>query len=146
MPVDFDFVMNSVCQTPAGYRRYANKVGGMEISKEVTDSIASKDIDNVKRSHYLKKQLKLFTKSLSIHYNLVHIRGKEKICFYALIHFLGPKSDRGRRGWVVLAAKTIESGERHTSTFERLEFDDFLLEVRAFINLLGDLYHRRTKV
>jgi hypothetical protein len=38
------------------------------------------------------------------------------------------------------------SGKKRTATFERGWFDDFLVEVLPFINLIGDLYRQTRKM
>ena len=110
------------------------------------DSLAAGDFDNVKRSESRKKQLAQFTKTLSMYYNLVFTKGKKKTGFGALIHFPKLKENPDRSGGIVLAARIVVDGDKHASTFERGRFDDFLVEVKPFINLLGDLYHQTRKM
>jgi len=143
---DWDSVMHSVYQMPIEYAGYTKKVGDMRILKEMIDSIAGYDFDSVKRSESRKKQLEQFTKTLSMYYNVVFTKGKDKVGFGALIHFPKLKSDPERSGGIVLAAKIVVSGKKHVTTFERGKFDDFLLEVKPFINLLGDLYRQTRKM
>ncbi len=143
---DWDSVMHSVYQMPIEYAGYTNKVGDMKILKEMIDSIAGTDFDQVKRSESRRKQLEQFTKTLSMYYNLVFTKGKRKVGFGTLIHFPKLKSDPERSGGIVLAAKIVVSGKKHTTTFERGKFDDFLVEVKPFINLLGDLYRQTRKM
>lgn len=143
---DWDSVMHSVYQMPIEYAGYTKKVGDMKILKEMIDSIAGSDFDSVKRSESRKKQLEQFTKTLSMYYNVVFTKGKSKVGFGALIHFPKLKSDPERSGGIVLAAKIVVSGKKHVTTFERGKFDDFLLEVKPFINLLGDLYRQTRKM
>ena len=143
---DWDSVMHSVYQTPIEYAGYTNRVGDMKILKEMIDSLASPRFDEVKRSESRKKQLEQFTKTFSMYYNLVFMKGKQKVGFGALIHFPKLKSNPERSGGIVLAAKIVVSGKKHTTTFERGKFDDFLVEVKPFINLLGDLYRQSRKM
>jgi len=143
---DWDSVMNSVYQMPIEYAGYTNKVSDMKLLKEMIDNLAAGDFDNVKRSESRKKQLAQFTKTLSMYYNLVFTRGKKKTGYGALIHFPKLRENPDRSGGIVLAAKIVVDGNRHTSAFERGRFDDFLVEVKPFINLLGDLYHQTRKM
>ena len=115
---DWDSVMNSVYQMPIEYAGYTNKVGDMKTLKEMVDTLKSGDFDNVKRSESRKKQLAQFTKTLSMYYNLVFTKGKRKVGYGALIHFPKLKADPDRSGGIVLAAKIVVEGERHTATFE----------------------------
>jgi hypothetical protein len=143
---DWDSVINSVYQMPIEYAGYTNKVSDMKIMKEMIDSLANFDFGEVKRSESRKKQLEQFTKTLSMYYNLVFTREEGKVGFGALIHFPKLRSNPERSGGIVLAAKIVVSGKKHTVTFERGKFDDFLIEVKPFINLLGDLYHQTRKM
>jgi hypothetical protein len=143
---DWDSVMNSVYRMPIEYAGYTNKVSDMKLLKEMIDGLAAGDFDNVKRSESRKKQLAQFTKTLSMYYNVVFTKGKKKTGFGALIHFPKLKENPDRSGGIVLAARIVVDGSKHTSTFERGRFDDFLVEVKPFINLLGDLYHQTRKM
>jgi hypothetical protein len=143
---DWDSVMHSVYQMPIEYAGYTNRVGDMRLLKEMIDSITGSDFDNVKRSESRKKQLREFTKTLSMYYNLVFTKGADKVGYGTLIHFPKLKADPERSGGIVLAAKIVLSGKKHSVSFERGKFDDFLVEVKPFINLLGDLYHQTRKM
>jgi hypothetical protein len=143
---DWDSVMHSVYQMPIEYAGYTNRVSDMKILKEMIDTLAASDFDNVKRSESRKKQLAQFTKTLSMYYNLVFTKGNRKIGYGALIHFPKLKSNPDRSGGIVLAAKIIDDGKRHEATFERGKFDDFLVDVKPYVNLLGDLYRQTRKM
>ncbi len=143
---DWDSVMNSVYQMPIEYAGYTKRVGDMKLLKEMVDTITEGKFDNVKRSESRKKQLAQFTRTLSMYYNLVFTEGKKKVGYGALIHFPKLKADPDRSSGIVLAAKIVVDGNKHTATFERGKFDDFLVEVKPFINLLGDLYHQTRRM
>ena len=143
---DWDSVMHSVYQMPIEYAGYTNRVGDMKILKEMIDTLSASDFDNVKRSESRKKQLAQFTKTLSMYYNVVFTKGKRKVGYGALIHFPKLKSNPDRSGGIVLAAKIVVDGKKRDSTFERGKFDDFLVEVKPYINLLGDLYRQTRKM
>lgn len=143
---DWDSVMHSVYQMPIEYAGYTGKVSNMRLLKEMADTLASSDFDNVKRSESRKKQLAQFTKTLSMYYNLVFTKGKRKVGYGALIHFPKLRTDPDRSSGIVLAAKLVVDGSKHTTAFERGKFDDFLLEVKPFINLIGDLYRQTRKM
>ncbi len=143
---DWDSVMHSVYQMPIEYAGYTNKVADMKLLKEMVDALSSSNYDNVKRSESRKKQLAQFTKTLSMYYNLIFTKGRTKIGYGTLIHFPKLKSIPDRSGGIVLAAKIIVDGKKRDATFERGKFDDFLVEVKPFINLLGDLYRQNRKM
>ena len=104
------------------------------------------DFDAVKRSESRKRQLEESRKSLSMYYNLIFLKGKRKTGYGALIHFPRLKDNPERSGGIVLAAKMAVEGPRHSTSFERGKFDDFLVEVKPYINLLGDLYRKSRKM
>jgi len=143
---DWDSVMHSVYQMPIEYAGYTSKVSEMKILKEMIDTLAAADFDNVKRSESRKKQLEQFTKTLSMDYNVVFTKGRKKSGFGALIHFPKLKQNPERSSGIVLAAKIVVEGGKHSSTYERGKFDDFLVEVKPYINLLGDLYRQTRKM
>ncbi|MDA4128005.1 MAG: hypothetical protein OK422_00840 [Thaumarchaeota archaeon] len=142
---DWDSVMHSVYQMPIEYAGYTNKVGDMKLIREMVDSLASTDFDNVKRSESRKKQLEQFRKTMSMYYNLIFTKGKKKIGYGALIHFPKLKAQPERSPGIVLAAKIVTEGKKHTLALERGKFDDFLIEAKPYINLLGDLYRESRK-
>ena len=143
---DWDSVMNSVYQMPIEYAGYTKKVGEMKLLREMVDALEEEDFDSVKRSESRKKQLAQFTKTLSMYYNVVFTKGKRKVGYGALIHFPKLKADPDRSGGIVLAAKIVIDNGKRSTAFERGKFDDFLVEVKPFINLLGDLYRKTRKM
>jgi hypothetical protein len=143
---DWDSVMNSVYQMPIEYAGYTIRVGDMKLLKEMIDALAASDFDSVKRSESRKKQLAQFTKTLSMYYNLVFTKGKRKVGYGALIHFPQLKAAPERSRGIVLAGKIVFEKGKHTTAFERGKFDDFLVEVKPYVNLLGDLYRQNRKM
>jgi hypothetical protein len=143
---DWDSVMHSVYRMPIEYAGYTKKVSDLKLLKEMIDALAAADFDNAKRSESRKKQLEQFTKTLSMYYNLVFTKGEKKLGYGALIHFPHLKPQAERSGGIVLAAKLEVSGQKRNSIFERAKFDDFLVEVKPYINLLGDLYRQTRKM
>jgi hypothetical protein len=138
--------MHSVYQMPIEYAGYTKKINDMNLLREMIDTLAASDFDNVKRSESRKKQLAQFTKTLSMYYNVVFTKGDKRVGYGALIHFPKLKPNPDRSGGIVLAARIIVDGGKRTSTFERGKFDDFLVEVKPYINLLGDLYRQSRKM
>jgi hypothetical protein len=143
---DWDSVLNSVYQLPIEYAGYTSKVGEMKLLREMIDTLASANFDHVKRSESRKKQLAQFKKTLSMYYNVVFTKGEKKVGYGALIHFPKLRADPDRSGGIVLAAKIVVDKGKRTSTFERGKFDDFLVEVKPYVNLLGDLYRQTRKM
>jgi hypothetical protein len=142
---EWEDIMHSVYQLPIELDGYAKKVSEMESLKEMIDLLSSQKFDSVKRSESRKKQLGQFTRTMSMFYNLVVGRGSERIGYGALIFFPNLKNDNPERssGIVLMEKKTIKDSKSE-SRFERARFDDFLVEVRPYIEVLGDLY-RKTK-
>lgn len=143
---DWDSVMQSVYRMPIEYAGYTKKVSELKLLKEMIDTLAAANFDSVKRSESRKKQMEQFTKTLSMYYNIIFMQGKKKVGYGALFHFPKLKESPERSGGIVLAAKIVVEGNKHVSSFERGRFDDFLVEVKPFINLLGDLYRQSRKL
>ena len=60
---DWDTVLQSVYELPIEYNGYTKKVGEMKLLREMVDSLAKADFDEVKRSESRRKQLKAFQKT-----------------------------------------------------------------------------------
>jgi hypothetical protein len=143
---DWDAVVQGVYKMPIEYAGYAKKVSDMKLLREMIDTLASADFDSVKRSESRKKQVEQLTKTLSMYYNVIFVKGRRKVGYGALIHFPKLKESPERSGGIVLAARIVVDGPKHVSTFEKGRFGDFLVEVKPYINLLGDLYRQTRKL
>ena len=143
---DWDLVMHDVYRMPIEYAGYTKKVSDLKLLREMIDALTAAKFDNVKRSESRKKQLAQFTKTLSMYYNVVFTKGERKVGYGALIHFPKLRANPDWSGGIVLAAKIVVDGGKRTSTFERGKFEDFLVEVKPYINLLGDLYRQSRKM
>jgi hypothetical protein len=140
---EWEDIMHSVYQLPIELEGYTKKVSEMDSLKEMVDLLSKQKFDSVKRSESRKKQLSQFTKTMSMFYNLVVRLGAERIGYGALIFFPSLKNESPDRssGIVLIEKKTI-SGSKTATRFERARFDDFLVEVRPYIEVLGDLYRK----
>jgi hypothetical protein len=137
---DWDSIMHSIYQVPIEYAGYTKRVSEMKFIHEMVDRLSKEDFDNVKRSESRKKQMKKIKERQSMYYNLVFTKGNEKIGYGALIVLtdVAEKPERSK-GIVLMARITLRDGAQEIE-FERAKFDDFLIEVKPYINLLGDLY------
>jgi len=143
---DWDATVQGVYKLPIEYGGYNKKVGEMKLLREMINSLAAADFDSVKRSESRRKPLERSARALSMYYNIVFLKGKKKLGYAALIHFPKLKENPERSGGIVLAAKIHVEGPKHTSSFEKGRFDDFLVEVKPYINILGDLYRQSRKL
>jgi hypothetical protein len=143
---DWDSIMHGVYQVPIEYAGYTKKVSEMKFLHEIVDRLSKEDFDNVKRSESRKKQMRQMKEKQSMYYNLIFTKGNEKIGYGALIVLTKLAKNTERSKGVVLMAKITSRDGRHDIEFERAGFEDFLVEVKPYINLLGDLYResRRT--
>lgn len=144
---DWEDIMHSVYELPIELEGYTKKVSEMRSLKEMIDTLSSQKFKNVKRSESRKKQLSQFVDTMHMYYNLVFTKDNgDRVGYGALIYF--PKLDKAnpeRSQGIVLAERKV-TGERNSDTrFERARFDDFLVEVKPFIEVLGDLYRRTRK-
>lgn len=138
---DWDTVMHSVCEIPIEYGGYTKRVPELKFVKEMVNTLTGGGFDEVKRSESRRKQMREFTKTMSMYYNLIFKMKDHKVGYGALIYFpeLNQKQPERSRG-IVLIAKCVVKGSDVEFTYEKAKFDDFLIEVKPYIELLGDLY------
>jgi hypothetical protein len=142
---EWEDIMHSVYQLPIELEGYSKKISDLESLKEIVDRFSKQDFDNVKRSESRKKQLKQFVKTMNMYYNVVFWKGSEKIGYGVLIYFPNLNKDAERSSGIVLVEKKSMIRGKSATKFERARFDDFLIEVRPFIEILGDLYRETRK-
>jgi hypothetical protein len=139
-------IMHSVYELPIELEGYSKKVSELHSLKEMIDVLASQDFTSVKRSESRKRQLKDFVRTMSMYYNLVFTKRGEKVGYGALIFF--PRFNRSnpeRSSGIVLVERKVMRNGKSESRFERARFDDFLVEVRPYIDTLGNLYRKTRK-
>jgi hypothetical protein len=144
---EWDDVMHSVYTLPIEYEGYSKKVIDMKMLKEMIDILSKGDFEDVKRSESRRKQMKEFVKTMHMYYNLVFTKKGERLGYGALVYFpeLRP-SEPERSSGIVLMAKHRVSDGKDDVKFERAKFEDFLIEVKPFIEMLGNLYRKTRKV
>jgi hypothetical protein len=145
--VEWDEALDSAYTTPISYEEFTKKPSDLAFVKEVVNLFSRGDFDDVARSESRRKQMKEYKRTLQMYYNLVFKSGRKKIGYGALIFF--PKlieKEPERSGGVILFSRLIvdEKGQQQLN-FERAAFDDFLIEVRPYVELLGDLYRKYKK-
>ena len=138
---DWDTIMYSVYEIPIEYSGYTKRVQESKFLKEVVDILTSGSFEEVKRSESRRRQMREFTKTMSMYYNLIFKMKDHKVGYGTLIYFpeLNPKQPERSRG-IVLAAKCVVKDGKPDFSYEKARFDDFLIEVKPYIELLGDLY------
>ena len=142
---EWEDIMNSVYELPIEFEGYTRKVSELQSLKQIVDRLSKQDFDSVKRSESRKKQLRQFVKTMNMYYNLVFTKGQEKTGYGFLIYFPNLSKDPERSSGIVLVErKNIREGKSETR-FERAKFDDFLIDVRPYIEIIGDLY-RKTRM
>ena len=143
---EWEDIMNSVYKLPIELEGYTKKVTDLVSLKEIVDRLSKQDFDNVKRSESRKKQLKEFVKTMNMYYNVIFTKGGEKVGYGVLMFFPNlEKSDAERSSGIVLVERRAMSDGKTDIKFERAKFDDFLIEVRPYIEIIGDLYRREKK-
>ena len=144
---DWEDIMHSVYELPIEIEGYRKRVSEMHILKEMIDVLSSQEFENVKRSESRKKQLSEFVRTMNMYYNLVVTKKSgERIGYGALIYFpnLNQKNPERSPGIVLAERKSTKDGRADTR-FERAQFDDFLVDVKPFIEILGNLYRKNRK-
>lgn len=144
---DWEDIMHSVYQLPIELEGYTKKVSEMQSLKEMIDILSSQHFENVKRSESRKKQLSQFVNTMNMYYNLIFTKkNSERIGYGALIYFPHLKQDDPERSsGIVLAERKVMKDQKIDTRFERAKFDDFLLDVKPYIEMLGNLYRKSRK-
>ncbi len=143
---EWEDIMHSVYELPIQLEGYTKKVSELRSLKEMVDILSSQDFSAVKRSESRKKQLKQFVRTMSMYYNLIFTKRDEKTGYGALIFFPHlNKDDPERSSGIVLVQKKTMRGKKSDSRFERARFEDFLIEVKPYIDTLGNLYRKTRK-
>jgi hypothetical protein len=142
---DWEDIMHSVYQIPLELEGYTKKVSELETLKEMVERLSKQDFDNVKRSESRKKQLKQFVKTMNMYYNLVFTKGPVRTGYGVLIYFPNLKRDADRSSGIVLVVRKVMKKGKSETRFEKAQFDDFLIDVMPYIEILGDLYRKTRK-
>jgi hypothetical protein len=136
-------IMHSVYELPIELEGYSKKITELDSLKELVDRLSRQDFDSVKRSESRKKQLRQFVKTMNMYYNLVFAKGDEKTGYGVLIYFPDLKDDAERSSGIVLVEKkSMKKNGKFQTKFEKARFDDFLIDVKPYIDMLGNLYRK----
>ncbi len=142
---EWEDIMHSVYELPIELEGYTKRVSELRSLREIIDRLSSQDFDSVKRSESRKKQLRQFVRTMHQYYNLVFAKGSEKTGYGVLIYFPNLKVSAERSNGIVLVERKVTKGGQSDTKFERAKFDDFLIEARPYIEIIGDLYRKSRK-
>ena len=143
---DWDTVMDSIYELPVQMDGYDKKVSDLKMIQEMISTLSRGDFDDVKRSESRRKQMRQFHSTLHMYYNLIVAKNDAKTGYGALIYFPDiSKREPERSSGIVLTAKHYSKGKVSKITYEKAKFGDFLIEVRPYIEILGDLYRKIRK-
>lgn len=142
---EWEDIMHSVYELPIEIEGYSKPVSELKFLKEIIDKLSNQDFDNVKRSESRKKQLRQFVRTMHQYYNLVFSSKGEKTGYGVLIHFPNLGKDPERSGGIVLVERKTTRNGRSDTKFEKAKFTDFLIDVRPYIEIIGDLYQKSRK-
>ena len=142
---EWEDIMHSLYELPIELEGYTKKVSELQTLKEIVNRLSSQDYDNVKRSESRKKQLRQFVHTMNMYYNLIFVKGSEKTGYGVLIYFPNLSKNAERSSGIVLVEKKVMRDGKSDTKFERAKFTDFLIEVRPYIEIIGDLYRKNEK-
>ena len=145
--VEWEEALVTVNSTPISYVEFTKRTSDLVLIKEVVDLISKGGFDGVARSEGRRKQMKEYSKTRQMYFNLIFKEGKKRTGYGALIAFskLDKKSPDRSDGVILFSRLVVDDRGKQELTFERAAFDDFLLGVRPHIELLGDLYEKTRK-
>lgn len=142
---EWEDIMHSVYELPIEIEGYTKSISELVSIREIIDRLSKQEFSSVKRSESRKKQLRQFVQTMHQYYNLVFAKKGEKTGYGVLIYFPDLGKDPERSGGIVLVEKkTIKNGTSET-IFEKARFGDFLIDVRPYIEIIGDLYRKSRK-
>ena len=139
---EWEDIMHSVYELPIELEGYSKKVTDLDSLRELVDTLSKQEFDSVKRSESRKKQLKQFVRTMNMYYNVIFTKGTEKIGYGVLIYFPDLKGEAERSSGVVLVEKKSMKNGKTQTKFEKAKFDDFLIDVKPYIEMLGNLYRK----
>lgn len=144
---DWEDIMHSVYELPIEIEGYTKKVSDMHLLREMIDVLSAQEFEKVKRSESRKKQLSQFVSTMNMYYNLVVTKKSgERIGYGALIYFPDLNQRKPERSsGIVLAERKVTKDGKADTRFERARFDDFLVDVKPYIEVLGNLYRKTRK-
>lgn len=142
---EWEDIMHSVYELPIEIEGYAKPVSELKFLKEIIDKLSRQEFDNVKRSESRKKQLRQFVQTMHQYYNLVFSGKGEKTGYGVLIYFPNLGKDPERSGGIVLVERKTTRNKKSETKFEKAKFGDFLIDVRPYIEIIGDLYRKSRK-
>lgn len=142
---DWENLMHSVYELPIEYDGYENEISELHYLKEIIDILTKGKFDEVKRSESRKKYKGKSIASI-MYYNIIFIQRESKVGYGTLIYLtqINKESPQRSKG-IVLVAKIETSGQNAGVKFEKAKFNDFLVEVRPYVELIGDLYREIRK-
>ncbi len=142
---DWENLMYSSYEIPIEYDGYLKKVSELKFLKEIVDILTKGDFEQVKRSESRRKHIKLL-EGMQMYYNIIFSRKSSKVGYGALVHFPKLAKDSPERsGGIVLSVRMDVDDSKVAVRFEKAKFDDFLIELKPYIDLLGDLYRKTRK-
>ena len=142
---EWEDIMHSVYELPIEIEGYAKQVSELKFLKEIIDKLSRQEFDNVKRSESRKKQLSQFVQTMHQYYNLVFSSKGEKTGYGVLIYFPNLGKDPERSRGIVLVERKTTRNKKSETKFEKAKFGDFLIDVRPYIEIIGDLYRKSRK-
>jgi hypothetical protein len=145
--LEWDEALDTVYSTPISAEEFTKKTSDLVFMREIVDLFSKGGFDDVARSESRRKQMKEYTRTMQMYYNLIFRKGRRKTGYGALIFFpkLNSKDAERSSGFIMFSRIIVNEKGQQEITFERAAFDDFMMEVRPFVELLGDLYRKYKK-
>ncbi|MDG6923582.1 MAG: hypothetical protein JRN67_09855 [Nitrososphaerota archaeon] len=129
---------------PIELEGYTRSIAQLQSLKEIVNRLSDQDYDSFKRSENKKRQLRQFVRTMNMYYGVIFARGSEQTEYGVQIYSPSLSEDAEKSSGIVLVERKITDGKFETR-FERAKFDDFLIDVRSYIEINGDLHRKRTK-
>ena len=140
---DWGNILKASSVSPSESEFFKKRIVEMSMLKEVLHMLSRRRFDEVRRIEVKKRTSR---KSWCTSYSLI-FRDAEGTLGYAAIIYI-PELSRviEKSGGVIHAARYRVTSSGEDTSFERAKFDNYTMEVKPHIEILGNLYRRTRRL
>ncbi|MFQ6134779.1 MAG: hypothetical protein ACE5KU_03055 [Nitrososphaerales archaeon] len=139
--VDWERILKKTSSSPSKF--YKKRVVEMGMLKEVIHILSRRRFDEARRVEVRKRASR---KSWSTLYSLIFRDGEDTLGYAAIIYIPELSRDIEKSSGVIHAARYRVTSRGEDTKFERAKFDNYSMEVKPHIEILGNLYRRTRRL
>ncbi len=141
--VDLGRLLKKTLSSPSESKFYEKRVVEMDMLKEVMHILSRRRFNEARRVEVKKRA---FGKSWYTLYSLIFRDGEDTLGYAATIYIPKLSRDIEKSSGVIHAAKYQVTSSGEDTKFERARFDNFSMEVKPHLEILGNLYRRTRRL